>query len=192
MRSSPVRDLARRYAAGQLSQENYRSQRRLLIDSIATGSQPLTYRDDENTTVVRRGSVKLVAIGVVVAVLAAAVLFIALRSGGLHKKAGAPAVAAAPAPLPPAPGPALVSTFVDANDWTDGSLETLMRHWGDLPADEQTKARDSLDYPRLVSDLRQQITSEKAMLGLGGAGTSGAHLAELQKTAKTLGIPAGS
>ncbi len=192
MRSSPVRDLARRYAAGQLSQENYRSQRRLLIDSISGGAQPLTYRDDENATVARRGSIKLVAIGLVVALLAAAVLFIALRSGGLHKKAAAPVAATQPAPPPPAPGPALVSTFVDANDWTDGSLETLLRRWEDLSTDEQTKARDSLDYPRLVSDLRQQITSEKAMLGLGSAGTSGAHLAELQKVAKTLGIPAGS
>lgn len=191
MRSSPVRDLARRYAAGQLSQENYRSQRRLLIDSISSGAQALTYRDDENTTVVRRGSIKLVAIGLVVAVLAGAVLFIALRSGGLHRKDAAPAIATQPALPPPAPGPALVSTFVSANDWTDGSLESLLRRWDDLSSDEQTKARDSLDYPRLVSDLRQQIASEKAMLGLGGAGTSGAHLAELQKVAKILGIPPG-
>lgn len=190
MRSSPIRDLARRYAAGQLSQENYRSQRRLLIDSISSGAQPLTYRDDENLVVVRRGSIKLVAIGLVVALLAAAVLFIALRSSAPHKKATVPVAAAQPAPPPPAPGPALVSTFVSANDWTDGSLETLLRRWNDLTGDEQTKARDSLDYPRLVSDLRQQISSEKAMLGLGSAGTSGAHLAELQKVAKTLGIPA--
>ena len=192
MRSSPVRDLARRYAAGQLSQENYRSQRRLLVDSISAGDLPLTYRDDEKATMVHRGSVKLVAIGVLVAILAAAVLFIALRPGMLHKKAAATASTTLPAAPPPAPGPALVSTFVSANDWTDGSLESLLRHWEDLPPDEQIKARDSLDYPRLVSDMRQQITSEKAMLALGGAGTSGAHLAELQKVAKTLGIPAGN
>lgn len=188
MKSSPVRDLARRYAAGQLSQENYRSQRRLLVDSISSGAQPLTYRDDENISVSRRGSIKLVAIGLVVVVLAAAVLFIAFRSGGMHKKTAAPATVVAPPP--PAPGPELVSTFVSANDWTDGSLESLIRHWNDLTTDEQTKARDSLDYPRLVSDLRQQVASEKAMLGIGGAGVSDAHLTELQRTAKALGIPA--
>ena len=190
MKSSPVRDLARRYAAGQLSQENYRSQRRLLVDSISSGAQPLTYRDDENISVSRRGSIKLVAIGLVVVVLATAVLFIAFRSGGLHNKKTAPVAQVAPALPPPAPGPALVSTFVSTNDWTDGSLESLIRRWDDLPADEQTKARDSLDYPRLVSDLRQQLASEKAMLGLGAAGVTDAHLMELQKTANTLGIPA--
>ncbi len=93
-------------------------------------------------------------------------------------------VVAAPAAPPPAPGPALVRTFVETNDWTDASLDSFSRRWSTLGTDEQTKARGSMMYPRLVADLHQQITSEKAVAGSG----ADAHLMALQKMAKTLGI----
>ena len=41
MKFSPIRDLARRYAAGELSLDEYRAQRRDLIDGVATGRQRL-------------------------------------------------------------------------------------------------------------------------------------------------------
>jgi len=47
VKSSQVRDLARRYATGKLSQENYRNQRRLLIDSVTGNRIPLAYHEDE-------------------------------------------------------------------------------------------------------------------------------------------------
>lgn len=189
MKSSQVRDLARRYATGKLSQESYRSQRRSLIDSITGGGVQLVYREDERTAARPRSNGKLIGIAVMVVIVAAAVAVVVVkRSSGPGKGAEAATVPAAPAAPAPAadPGAELVRTFVEANDWTDGSLRSFERRWDSLGADGQATAKDSLMYPRLVSGVRQQIDSEKAVAGAAGD----PHLAELQKLAKTLGLPA--
>ena len=189
MKSSQVRDLARRYAAGQLSQENYRSQRRALIDSVAQGGEALVYKEMAVRLPGKRARLKLAAAAVVAVLLAA----IAVK---LTWKATHPARQAAdktapgtfvPPPLP-APGPDLVRGFVETNDWTDTSLESLAHRWQTLSAEDQGKARESTMYPQLVSELRQQITSEKALMA--GANGPDAHLMELNKVAKDLAIPA--
>ena len=187
MKSSQVRDLARRYAAGQLNQENYRSQRRALIDSITGGQQPLVYREVQAASSMRRGGIKLLALAVVAVVAIGVAVSLALKSSGETRGSAGKMPSAAPAgPVTPpsSPGPALVHTFVEANDWNDDSLDTFTHRWAALPVDEQTKARDSLMYPRLVSELRDQITSEKAVSG----GGMDPHLATLQKMAKALGV----
>ncbi|MFI4968198.1 MAG: hypothetical protein ACHQAU_05665 [Gammaproteobacteria bacterium] len=186
MKSSQVRELARRYATGQLNQESYRSQRRTLIDAVAGGQQALAYKENGNGVTLRRNGVKFLALAVIAALVAGVAISMLLKNSDASHRAGArsaPAAAVTPT-VPVAPGPGLVRTFVDADDWTDMSLESFSRRWNALSADEQAKARDSLMYPRLVSDLRQQITSEKAVSG-GGADL---HLVALQKMAKTLGV----
>ncbi len=177
--------MARRYATGQLNQENYRSQRRALIDAVENGRQALVYKENGNGMGLRRNGIKLLALSAVAALVAGVVLSMLLKNNAANRPVIAHvAPAAVPVGPPPAPGPALVHTFVETNDWTDPSLDSFSRRWNTLGADEQAKARDSLMYPRLVSDLRQQITSEKAVAG-GGAD---AHLMALQKMAKTLGV----
>lgn len=191
MKSSQVRDLARRYATGKLSQENYRSQRRLLIDSITGGQQPLAYRQEPAGSR-KRINAKYLSVAVVVLIAAGLGGVLLLRHPAkTHTAAAGTAAppAIVPPPLPPAPGPELVRSFVETNDWSDGSLENFSRRWQGLSTDDQAEARDSLMYPRLVSAVRQQIDSEKAVAG--GLGSPDAHLTELQKMAKTLGV-AGS
>lgn len=188
MKSSQVRELARRYASGQLNQENYRSQRRALIDAVTGGQQALSYKEYGSVISIRRAGVKFLALSVVAALVAGVVISMLLKNNtNRHvtdrSAATAPGQVQAQTP-PPAPGPGLVRIFVDTDDWTDMSLENFTRRWSALPTDEQAKARASLMFPRLVSDLRQQITSEKAVAG-GGADP---HLAALQKMAKTLGV----
>ena len=187
MKSSQVRELARRYATGQLNQENYRSQRRAIIDAIINGQQTLSYKENGNSVTLRRAGIKFLALSVVAALVAGVVISMLLKNNNpTHRATPRASVNAAAMPTAPvAPGPALVRTFVDANDWTDTSLESFSRHWSALSSEEQAKARASLMYPRLVSDLRQQITSEKAVAG---AGNADLHLAALQKMAKTLGV----
>lgn len=193
MRSSQVRDLARRYATGKLSQESYRSQRRSLIDSITGGGVVLTYREEKPAVTRPRFDSKLLGLTVVVLIAVGVGVVLAIKHSASAHAAGSGAAQAAVAPAapvtPPAPGPALIRTFVDADDWTDGSLQSFSRRWESLGADEQAKAKESLTYPRLVSEVRQQIDSEKAVAGSGAA--SDAHLMELQKLAKTLGVSAG-
>lgn len=191
MKSSQVRELARRYAAGQLNQESYRSQRRALIDAVTGGQQTLVYKENQAANSLRRGGAKLLALAVVAVVAIGIAVSLALKgSGGAHGSAAKAPVSAPVAPAAPAPtpGPALVRTFVEANDWNDGSLDTFTHRWTSLPTDEQSKARDSLMYPRLVSELRDQIISEKAVSG----GSADPHLAVLQKMAKALGVTGAS
>ena len=186
MKSSQVRELARRYATGQLNQENYRSQRRTLIDAVTDGRQSLVYKENGNGVALRRSGVKFLALSVVAALVAGVVISMLLKNNAANRQATAhpTQVVAAPAGLPPAPGPTLVRTFVETNDWTDASLDSFSRRWSTLDTGEQAKARGSMMYPRLVADLHQQITSEKAVAGSG----ADAHLMALQKMAKTLGI----
>ncbi|HEV2237563.1 MAG TPA: hypothetical protein VGR57_12945 [Ktedonobacterales bacterium] len=186
MKSSQVRELARRYATGQLNQENYRSQRRALIDAVEKGRQALVYKESGNgVAALRRNGVKFLALSVVAALVAGVAISMLLKNNTASRQTAVHAAAAvAVTATPPAPGPGLVRTFLDANDWTDGSLDSFSRRWTALPAEEQAKARISLMYPRLVSDLRQQITSEKAVAGTG----ADPHLMSLQKMAKTLGV----
>jgi hypothetical protein len=187
VKSSQVRDLARRYATGKLSQESYRSQRRSLIDSITGGGVQLAYREDERAAARPHFSGKLIGIAVLATIVVFAVAVVVVkRSSHGPSTAQAAAAPAAPAAPPPEPGPDLVRTFVEANDWSDGSLQSFERRWGGLGIDAQSSAKDSLMYPRLVSGVRQQIDSEKAV----ASGAGDAHLVELQKMAKTLGIPA--
>lgn len=190
MRSSQVRDLARRYATGKLSQESYRSQRRSLIDSITGGSVALTYREEKPAAKRPRFDNKLLGLTVVVLIgVGVGVVLTIKHSNATHASGTAQAAAPAAPAMPQAPGPALVRTFVDADDWTDGSLQSFSRRWQSLGADEQAKAKESVTYPRLVSEVRQQIDSEKAVAGSNSAGD--AHLMELLKMAKTLGVTAG-
>jgi hypothetical protein len=190
MKSSQVRDLARRYATGKLSQESYRSQRRALIDSITAGSAQLAYRSDERAVAKPRSKVRPLGIAVVVVLIAGGIGTVLLlrHSDRIHTPGGAQAATVAVPVAAAAPGPDLVRTFVETDDWTDGSLQNFQRRWDGLGVDEQAKAKDSPVYGRLMSEVRQQVDSEKAVAG-GDAG-SDAHLVQLQKLAKTLGVAA--
>lgn len=186
MRSSQVRDLARRYAAGKLSQESYRSQRRALIDSITGGGVQLSYRSDERKAVRSRSGAKVLGVAAGALIIVCIIMVVLLKRWSHAHGQSAATVAAAPA-APAAPGPDLVRGFIETDDWTDVSLQSFERRWLGLGADEQAKAKDSPMYGRLLSEVRQQVDSEKAIAG--GAG-SDAHLMELQKLAKTLGADA--
>src|SRR5258708_30951042 len=63
---TPICDMSRRYASGQRSQENYRAQRRVLIDAITADSQPLTYREERAPTFGKHGRMKLALAAAVV------------------------------------------------------------------------------------------------------------------------------
>jgi hypothetical protein len=189
MKSSQVRDLASRYATGKLSQESYRSQRRALIDSITAGGAQLAYRSDERAVAKPRSKVRPLGIAVVVLIAGGIGAALLLRhSDRVHTPGGVQAATVAAPVAVAAPGPDLVRTFVETDDWTDGSLRNFERRWDGLGVDEQAKAKDSPVYGRLMSEVRQQVDSEKAVAG-GDAG-SDAHLVELQKLAKTLGVAA--
>jgi hypothetical protein len=189
VKSSPIRDLARRYAAGELSQENYRGQRRALIDAVTSGKQALSYRDDNSQGGGRPGNLKLVALAASAVLVMVVVFAVSWKaSNNRHDQSKAESSAAPAVASVPTPGPALVRGFVETNDWSDPSLEDFTRQWHGLNTEEQMKARASLLFPRLESELRQQITSEKAMASAAAAPQGNPHLLHLQKMAQTLGL----
>lgn len=181
MKASPARDLARRYAAGELSFEEYRSRRRDLIDSICTGTQALQYGQHTAYPLHRRKPwwVALASLTVIV-VIGIAITRWAVSN---HPASTAPAAAQAAKPT----GANLLQTFTDANDWSEASIDQFMQQWKLLPNREQQAARTSYLFPRLISQLHEQIVSQQAMLELAPDPKAAArHLSRLQQMAALL------
>ncbi|MHB8424365.1 MAG: hypothetical protein ACYDB9_04295 [Gammaproteobacteria bacterium] len=185
MKSSLIRDLARRYAAGELSLDEYRTQRRDLVDAITTGKRQLEYGEPALGSILRTRFLWLIAIPLVLAVTAGIVTSRWLGNSHAPQEQ---------AHTSPATGPTLIRKFIEANDWSDTSLEHFMHHWQALSAREQRAARHSYLFPRLAAQLQEQIISQKAMIGLtpGTGKTTTAHLARLQRVAATLGVNLGN
>ncbi len=184
MKSSLIRDLARRYAAGELSLDEYRTQRRDLVDAITTGNHRLEYGEPALKPILR---IRLLWLITVLLVLAVTAGFVTSRwLGNSHKpqqRVHAPSVT----------GPMLVRAFLEANDWSDTSLDHFMRRWKALPVSEQQAARHSYLFPRLAAQLQEQIISQEAMVSLTPkTGKATAHLARLQRVAIKLGVSLGN
>lgn len=174
MKGSPLRELAERHAAGEVSLLEYRRLRRELIDGVVAG------RRLPNGQPRRPRRWPLVSTGVVIG--AALALVLGLRFAPRHASPHAAAPRAASAA-----GPALISEFLASHDWQDASLETFLHRWHALPAGERRRARESYLYPRLLSELEQQIAAQRAMQGLSKHPAAGrAHLARLQAMSRAL------
>jgi len=184
MKPSRVRDLARRYAAGELSLDEYRAQRRKLIDGVTAGEQKLEYGEASVSQGKQPHLRRFSAIGfVVMAVGIAAFLWV--------EHSHEPDVRKTQTRVVLKNGPALVRTFIETNDWSDASLSQFLQHWKALPSNEKKAARDSYLFPRLLSQLQEQIVSQQAVVDLAtgtdnDADSASAHLAHLQKLAAAL------
>ena len=187
MKSSSIRELARHYATGELSLDEYRAQRRTLIDAVTSGRAQIEYRDGYSVRVwnQRFSWAFFVPVAAIILVLATSLLWRAtLKPHTPHDHSIS--VSAAGAPLLPT-GISLVHDFVKTNNWDDASLEQFMRGWRALQPAAQNAARQSYLYPRLISELREQITAQQAMAAMGAdSDADSAHLAHLQKMAKLL------
>lgn len=191
MSASAIRDLARRHAVGELSLEEYRARRHALIDDIVSGRQPLTYGELRPRTTASfrlRRVLMLSAVVVVVAVVAATSVWmlgsrtnpVSAAQQGTASQAGSPDTS---------PGPLLIKNFLSANNWSTDSIQDFIDQWTSLPHEERELARKDYRFPRLVSEVRQQIVSQRAMSGLTkNASNAKAQLAKLQDMATRLGI----
>lgn len=182
MKPSPIRELARRYAAGELSLEEYRKQRRHLIDAMCAGTLTLQYGETELRKTARRSLRWLAAIPVVVVVTIA--IGVTLYSGTHHHPHEGAGVAHA---ARGAPGTQLLHSFTDANDWSTASVSRFLKQWNQLPAPAQQEAHNSYLFPRLLAQLHEQIVSQQAMLEIAPDPAAAAHhLAQLQKLSEAL------
>lgn len=185
MKPSRIRELARGYAAGELSLDEYRAQRRKLIDGVTAGLLKLEYGE---LSVARDKQPYLRWFSGIALLLTAIGIGIFVWMEHTHR-ADQPN---AQTRMLPVSGPVLVRTFIETNDWSDASLMQFLQHWKALSTREQKAAYNSYLYPRLLSQLREQIASQQAVVDL-AAGDQHAsdpatlHLAHLQQLSTALG-----
>jgi Short C-terminal domain len=190
MKPSPIRELARRYASGELSLDEYRAQRRRLIDGVTSGIQKLEYGGPSSPHREQSYYLRLSS-GIALLVAATAVgMFLWVHHIHKFKQSTLQSINAAES------GPILVRSFIETNDWSDASIMQFLRHWKALPSDEQKAASQSYLFPRLLSQLGEQIASQQAVVDLAADGSNNAdpasiHLAHLQQLASSLAAKPG-
>lgn len=187
MKASPVRELARRHAAGELSLADYRAQRHALIDNIASGRQTLNYEEriaPRPAAPIPSRFILLAGAAILVIIVIGVVIW------AIGTRSVAPSAVSTPTQATlPSPGPQLVGDFLRVNNWSASQTRNFIHQWNELPGKERELARQDYHYPRLVSELRQQIVSQQAMSGLTtNNDTSQAQLAGLYDMAKVLGV----
>jgi hypothetical protein len=184
MKPSAIRDLARRYAAGELGLDEYRAQRRKLIDGVIAGNLKLEYGESSAS---RRKQPRLLWISAVIpAVLAIGIGTFMWIAHSHETIRGNTQVR-----VEPESGPTLIRSFLETNNWSDANLNLFLQHWNKLPSHEKKAARLSFLFPRLQSQLQEQIVSQQAVVDLSTYGrtstdSASIHLAHLQQLAATL------
>lgn len=166
MKVSQLRDLTRKFAAGGLSEDDYRRERSKLIEGIVNGDVQPKYREihpaepgKQNSAGKRR---RLLAIGgalVLLALLAAAVIVQVMTP---DMNAGAE-TADGNATAQAEPGVILLREFLRQNNWDDAGLEGLERDWSSLSGFEREAARRSHLYRRLKAQTESRIKEYEAL-----------------------------
>lgn len=176
MKPSMLEQLAHRYAAGELSQEEYRAQRRAYIDDL-TGEAP------DSPNIKRRRVLPFWGIGI-----AASIIVVFAVVGILWLTLGhrpSPSVVAAPID---SPGVLLLTSFLTEDNWSPSQLTRFRQQWQGLTPQDQQLARRNYRYPRLVSELQQQLAAEAALASLQPPAAGTGQTSDLRQLAAALGL----
>lgn len=195
MEPNTVRAMSRRYAAGDIDQEEYRARRRELIRGVVAGTVELVaytapepeaptvfpYAEDDGDTTQeilpptaalrsprRRPSALVVASVIVLALLVCAALAWWWWRAGPPAPAPTAAAASPSAPLVDA-GTALIDTFLTTDLWDDASLNAFAQAWAGLPESARTTLAARAAHARLGDAILAQLANEQALLELGDA-----------------------
>ncbi|HWP94481.1 MAG TPA: hypothetical protein VNL72_01920 [Gammaproteobacteria bacterium] len=174
MRSSPLRDLARQYAKGKLSFEDYRRKRSELLQAIQSGRTRIEYREIaltptldtvtlEVSTVKTKQRLWLVG-GVTAVVLTLASVTVFLWPG----RSPVPAQQATAAAVDPAQR--LLQEFVRAGDYSVTALASFEDAWIALAPEERARARENVWFKRLKSDLGSRIREQEELAAIEESG----------------------
>jgi hypothetical protein len=192
---SQLRELARQYSAGQVARDEYRRQRGVMLDEVATGKLKIDYRvitppkpaapptviidvgDDEPVT--RRVTIILSAIALVVAVGAGGFFY-------LRAQTAAPPQMTRVAPK--AVAVAAIEEFLLSGDWSSAGTNAFEARWGSFTPEEQATARAHAAFGRLENELRLRIEDQGALAGLDSGGAAAAEAIRLKAFANRLGL----
>ena len=179
--SNCLRQLSRDYAQGQLSFEDYREQRKQLLDDIADGAalvpfvvptppsmapspQP-EFKTREDTLEIRKPArgLPLPAIAAAVVALVAVGGYFAL-SGGDGRPTPQPPTAATPAAGSDARK--LVEDFIDRKDWQAPAVDEFKASWLAADTGQRLEIEQSPLFRHLADATHAQIMEEQALAGL--------------------------
>jgi formylglycine-generating enzyme required for sulfatase activity len=204
-----VRGLARRYAAGEVSRDEYRRQRTELIRSIVQGTAPVVpYQPAEQdgtttTQTVTRPRPATANAGetpaeapppspyllpAIIAVLLA-IIGIGVALWWPEESPEQPRVEAQPPPAErpfPAAGQELIAAFLMAGDWQPGALDGFRRQWDGLAAEERAAALETTEYVRLGDAIAERLGAPSQADA--APGDSPATLEPLREFAAALGF----
>lgn len=190
MKSSPLRDLARRYAAGNLPLSDYRAQRSRLIDSYVSGQQEINYRETRPVVLVTprvwlRWSL-IGGLGLFAVMLVSAYVLLPERPGMPETKQ--PAVERDNPGQTTDPGTVLLEDFLRTGKWDDADLQQLETRWFELTAFQREGARRSLWYRRLEAEIRRRMKEQRVLADINGMPDAQLREARLRTFAQRLGI----
>ena len=192
---SQLRELARQYSAGQVARDEYRRQRGVMLDEVASGKLQIDYRvitppkptatptviidvgDDEPEA--RRVPIILGAIALVVAVGAGGWLY-------LQAQTAPPAETIKVAPK--APAVAALEEFLQSADWSSAGTNAFEARWETFDDVQRAEARAHPAFGRLENELRLRIEDQAALAGLDAGGAAGAETIRLRAFAERLGV----
>lgn len=161
MHASPLRQLAKRYAAGNLGREDYLNQRRALLNAYSNG-KTIDYRTHRPIVLVR-GRRRLRPL------IFSTVFFIAIISivgaWWLSPFTGndKPGTDAKQTTKQLTAGEQLLRELLADNDWSQRRLQVFKENWGNLSNFERETARRSLWYRRLVAKTQKELQEIKAL-----------------------------
>lgn len=165
MRASPLRELARRYAAGNLRREDYLAQRSQLIRAYVSGRQAIAYRDARPVVLVRQRALNgwLIALAAGVPLLLALLIWLALPARPPDAPTGTNAAAQQRAD---ATGEKLIAGFLNEGDWSESRLQAFELDWMELTPFQRETARRSPWYRRLDAAVHRKLGELDALQAL--------------------------
>lgn len=212
MRYSRLRQLARDYLEGRIDQEEYRTERRALLDALEGGEVPLerptrepdpaehTDNSETRPMATRRPAddaatplapdpaqarLQTPWIGIaVLAVVASTVGVLWLWASS--PDAPAPAISTT-APRPETPLRRLATGLLERHDWSEARITAYLLEWRSESSEARDAARASAWFERLREGLAAEIDSQRALSDLGDAGAS-ESLGRLEQMAREIGL----
>lgn len=189
MRSSPLRDLGRRYATGNLRRKDYVTQRTQLLHRYVNGQLDIIYRESRPVVLVRKQGFPLWVPAI--ALVAGIAISLFVWHGATNTPAAGSAVAPAkdtPAGFEAAQDMNLIEGFLSGQDWSDGKLESMETDWKKLPAFKQEALRRTPEFRRLESLTRRKIEEVQALRALNDSAQSRLRETRLREFAAVLGL----
>ncbi len=186
MKYSPLRDLARRYAAGNLAAADYLAQRSQLINNYIQGKQSIAYRETRPVLLVtpqRWQRYWPVAAGVVLVLALIVGSTIFYTPDTIVQKTTSTATA-------PSNNTAatIVREFLNGGDWSDAHLLEFELAWNALTPFERETARRSPWFRRLETETRRRLQAADTLMDLDQSTETKDRIARLQTFAERIGI----